>query len=136
LTSGFDDGRDPVTDDGRPTDAGALEATPTDLTMADVLGAAADEAGGVVAKAAEGATTFAAGAPPAVFAALSGDRAEFRLDPLVARAALRTPDTSPSTRGPEWVAFAPAVLDDGAVDRAEAWFLSAHRRATTARRSH
>jgi hypothetical protein len=124
------------TDGRRPTDAEALEATPTDLTLADVLGAAADEAGAVVASAAEGATTFATGTPPAVFAALTGDRAEFRLDPLVAGAALRTPGTSPSTRGPDWVAFAPAVLDDGAVDRAEAWFLSAHRRATAAGRSH
>jgi hypothetical protein len=27
------------------------------------------------------------------------------------------------------VAFTPETLDDGAVDRAEAWFLSAYRRA-------
>ena len=125
-----------MTGDRRPTDAEALEATPTDLTLADVLAAAADEAGGVVASAVDGATTFATGTPPAVFAALTDKIAEFRLDPLVARAALRTPGTSPSTRGPDWVAFAPAVLDDGAVDRAEAWFLSAHRRATAAGRSH
>ena len=125
-----------MTDGRRPTDAEALEATPTDLTLADVLGAAADEAGGVIATADGAATTFAAGSPPALFAALSGDRAEFRLDPLVARAALRTPGTSGSPRGPDWVAFAPGILDDGAVDRAEAWFLSAHRRATAAGGSH
>jgi hypothetical protein len=125
-----------VTEGRRPSDAEALAATPTDLTLADVLGAAADEAGGVIAHAAGAATTFAAGSPPAVFAALSGDRAEFRLDPLVARAALRTPGTSVSPRGQDWVAFAPGILDDGAVDRAEAWFLSAHRRATAAGRSH
>jgi hypothetical protein len=46
------------------------------------------------------------------------------------RAALRTPDTAPSPRGPDWVAFAPEVLDDPAIDRAEAWFLSGHRLAT------
>ena len=125
-----------MTEDRRPADADALEATPTDLTMADVLGASAEEAGGVVTRTAEGATTFATGAPSAVFAALAGDRAEFRLDPLVARAALRTPGTSLSARGPDWVAFAPAVLDDGAVDRAEAWFLSTHRRVTSVRPSH
>jgi hypothetical protein len=125
-----------VTDQRPPTDAEALEATPTDLTLADVLAAAADEAGGVATTAADAATTFAAGSPPVVFAALSGEQAEFRLDPLVVRAALRTPGTSPSTRGPDWVAFAPAVLDDGAVDRAEAWFLSARRRVTAAGRSH
>ncbi|HEY7970779.1 MAG TPA: hypothetical protein VID95_12345 [Candidatus Limnocylindrales bacterium] len=125
-----------MTGDRPPTDAEALEATPTDLTLADVLAAAAEDTGGVVTTAAHAATTFAAGSPPAMFAALSGDRAEFRLDPLVARAALRTPDATPSTRGPDWVTFAPAVLDDGAVDRAEAWFLSAHRRVTAAGRSH
>jgi hypothetical protein len=125
-----------VTEDRRPTDAEALEATPTDLTLADVLGAAAEEAGGVIGNADGAATTFAAGSPPAVFAALSGDRAEFRLDPLVARAALRTPGTSASSRGQDWVAFAPGILDAGAVDRAEAWFMSAHRRATAAGRSH
>jgi hypothetical protein len=122
-----------MTEQRPPTDAESLAATLTDLTMADVLGAAADEVGGVVATATATATTFAAGSPPAVFAALGGDRAEFRLDQLVARAALRTPDTSPSARGPDWVAFDPAVLDDGAVDRAEAWFLSAHRRAAAGR---
>jgi len=50
-----------------------------------------------------------------------------------ARAALRTPDTTPSQRGPEWVSFSPEALDDQAVDRAEAWFLSAHRLASAVR---
>jgi hypothetical protein len=76
-------------------------------------------------------TTWAAG--PAVFATLTGDRAEFRLDPLVAAAALRTPDTAASPRGQDWIAFAPAILDDHGVDRAEAWFLGAHRRAVASR---
>ena len=43
-------------------------------------------------------------------------------------AAIRTPDATPSPRGPGWVAFAPAELDDHAADRAVAWFASAHRR--------
>src|SRR5207344_3304268 len=110
--------RDAMTGDRPPSDAETLEATPTDLTLADVLAAAADEAGGVVTTVADATTTFVTGTPPAVFATRSGDRAEFRLDPLVARAALRTPGTSPSPRGPDWVAFAPEILDDGAVDRA------------------
>jgi hypothetical protein len=55
--------------------------------------------------------------------------AEFRLDPLVAKAALRTPDTQPSERGPDWLRFSPQALDGHAVDRAEAWFASAWRRA-------
>ena len=64
------------------------------------------------------------------FAALSADGsvASFSLDPAVAAAAIRTPDTTESPRGAGWVDFAPAELDDHAADRAEAWFESAHRR--------
>ena len=58
-----------------------------------------------------------------------GLTAEFRLDPAVASAALRTPDTKSSRRGPDWITFSPEGLDDHAVDRAEAWFGSAWRRA-------
>ena len=64
-----------------------------------------------------------------LFAAVAGERAEFRLDPAVAAAALRTPDTSPSARGRDWVAFAPSELDRHAMDRATAWLASAWRRA-------
>jgi hypothetical protein len=64
-----------------------------------------------------------------VFAAVSGDRAEFRLALPVVAAALRTPDTSASVRGPDWVAFAPKQLDGHAIDRAAAWLASAWRRA-------
>lgn len=64
------------------------------------------------------------------FAALSADGsvASFALDPAVATAAIRTPDTTGSPRGAGWVDFAPADLDDHAADRAEAWFESAYRR--------
>ena len=63
------------------------------------------------------------------FAAVGRDAVEFRLDPLVATAALRTHDTQPSQRGPDWVRFSPATLDGHALDRAEAWLASAWRRA-------
>jgi hypothetical protein len=120
-----------VTEDGEranaATDAEALEATPTDLTLADVLAGAAEELG-IEGDGDAATTTWSAGSGP--FAVLAGGEAEFRLDPVVARAALRTPGTSVSMRGAEWVAFAPTIIDDGAVDRAEAWFLAAHRRAT------
>jgi hypothetical protein len=106
----------------------------SDLTLLDVLTSAAEGLSGVEVGAGGDALRWSGG--DVLFATLEGDRAEFRLDPLVARAALRTPDTSASTRGPEWVAFAPSDLDDGAVDRAEAWFLSAHRRVTASGRSH
>jgi hypothetical protein len=68
-----------------------------------------------------------------VFAAVSGERAEFRLARPVVVAALRTPDTTESGRGPDWVAFAPRQLDVHAVDRAAAWLASAWRRADAER---
>jgi hypothetical protein len=55
------------------------------------------------------------------FGAATEDVLEVRLDPLVTAAALRTPDTSPSDRGPGWISFAPRELDRYAVDRATAW---------------
>jgi acyl dehydratase len=104
----------------------------SDLTLAEILAAAAEELDGLTVDSADLATTWSAGGH--LFATLTGNRAEFHLDPLVARAALRTPDTLPSARGADWVAFAPAAIDDPAIDRAEAWFLSAYRRATAVRR--
>ena len=103
----------------------------SDLSLADILAASAEEVDGIATDADGASTTWSAAGR--VFATLSGDRAEFHLDPLVVRAALRTPDTGPSPRGTEWIAFAPGVLDDPSVDRAEAWFLSAHRLATAPR---
>jgi hypothetical protein len=73
------------------------------------------------------AVTWSIGGVP--FATVTGGRAEFRLDPLVAAAALRTPDTAASPRGKDWVAFSPAELDRHAIDRATAWLASAWRRA-------
>jgi hypothetical protein len=64
-----------------------------------------------------------------VFAMIRDGRGEFRLAPQVVAAALRTPDTEPSTHGRDWVAFAPAELDRHALDRATAWLASAWRRA-------
>lgn len=57
-----------------------------------------------------------------VLFAVSGPMAEFRLRPDIVAAALRTPDTRPSDRGPAWVGFAPETLDQFAIDRATAWF--------------
>jgi hypothetical protein len=103
----------------------------SDLSLAEILAAAAEELDGTSMDDDAGLTTWSAAGRP--FATIAGERAEFRLDPLVVRAALRTPDTAASARGPDWVSFAPALLDDPAVDRAEAWFLSAHRLATAPR---
>ena len=69
------------------------------------------------------------------FARLEAGRAAFRLDRVIAPAALQTPDTSPSPLGPDWVMFTPAVVDAYAVDRASAWLEAAWRRAAPAARS-
>ena len=63
------------------------------------------------------------------FAALDGSTVELRLDPVVAAAALKTPDTGASPRGAEWVRYAPPTLEGHDLDRLTAWFALAHRRA-------
>jgi hypothetical protein len=64
-----------------------------------------------------------------VFAEREAGRLSFRLRAEIVAAALRTPNTSPSPRGPEWVALAPAAADVFALDRAVAWFETAWRLA-------
>jgi transcription elongation factor len=76
----------------------------------------------------DGSTTWSRGGRPFGVATADGSSAEFALDPAVADAAARTPDVRLSSRGPGWVTFAPAELDDHAADRAVAWLASAHRR--------
>jgi hypothetical protein len=63
------------------------------------------------------------------FAVLGPSGIELRLDPPIAAAAIRTPDTGPSARGPEWVRFNPHEMDGHAVDRLRAWLELAYRRA-------
>ena len=76
----------------------------------------------------DGSTTWSRGGRLFAIAAADGSSAEFALDPAVADAAARTPDVTISSRGPGWVTFTPAELDDHAADRAVAWLASAHRR--------
>jgi hypothetical protein len=63
------------------------------------------------------------------FAALGPDGIEIRLDPPIAAAAVRTPDTAPSPRGQDWVRFNPSDLDGHALDRLRAWLELGYRRA-------
>jgi hypothetical protein len=64
------------------------------------------------------------------FAHRTGEEAiDLRLGPEIADAALRTPDTHPSSRGPDWISFTPADWDSMAVDRLRAWFRVAWRLA-------
>lgn len=66
---------------------------------------------------------------PVEFAVVGPFGLEIRLDREVAAAAIRTPDTAASPRGPEWVRFNPRELDAHALDRLGAWLELAHRRA-------
>jgi hypothetical protein len=97
------------------------------VTLPEVLQAEAAELGAVEGPASGGGLEWRRG--ERIFAASSATAAEFRLAPVVAAAALRTPDTSGSSRGPDWVTFAPVELDEMALDRATAWFASAWRLA-------
>ena len=64
-----------------------------------------------------------------VFAVVSGETVDLRLDPEIAEAALNTPGAEPSTRGGDWVHLAVHADQPHDVDRARAWFLSAWRNA-------
>ncbi len=99
------------------------------MKVAELLEAEADELAGVdEAVTTDGTRMWSRTGRPFATVSADGTVAEFALDPAVAAAAIRTPDTSPSTRGAGWVRFAPTDLDDHAADRATAWFTSAHRR--------
>ncbi|MFL5756093.1 MAG: hypothetical protein ACJ77N_07305 [Chloroflexota bacterium] len=88
----------------------------------DELGDVRETPAGELTQVRRGSTLFAVIGPRAL---------EVRLDSAVASAALKTPDVTPSSRGPGWVVLRPADLRDRfALDRAEAWLRVAHRRAT------
>ncbi|HEX6869144.1 MAG TPA: hypothetical protein VF119_10090 [Candidatus Limnocylindrales bacterium] len=104
------------------------------MTLHEVLDEAAAsilaaDAAGLEVVTTDGMTEWRRGGVAFVSLDAAGVAAAFRLDAVLAGAARRTPDTSGSSRGAEWVTFAPAVLDDHAADRAGAWFAAAYRRA-------
>lgn len=99
------------------------------MTVHEVVRDAATSIGLAAADVPGGVTAYLAGDTTVAVVSADGSTAEFRLDPAVAAAAQRTPDTSASERGPDWVRFSPVELDDHAIDRAVAWLGSAARRA-------
>lgn len=102
------------------------------MTLVEVLAETAAKLDGVESHQVAGSAEWTWRGRP--FASASNRDAEFLLEPIVARAALGTPDTKPSPRGGQWVGFRPVSLDQYALDRATAWLRSAHRYAS-ARRS-
>ena len=67
-----------------------------------------------------------------VFSVVERGAVELRLDPAVATAASKTPGASASRRGDDWVRFEPGTLEGYDLDRLEAWFGLAQRRAAAA----
>jgi hypothetical protein len=125
---------DDVPDDDPPLTtaeeaAGALEALEaTDESLDERVEAVIEELDGVERTRDGESVTYLVGGT--AFAVLMQDVLEVSLDPAVARAALRTADTLSSSRGGGWIAFTPETIDRFALDRAEAWVRSAHRRIT------
>lgn len=115
-------------DDGDDEELGPLEpgdgaGIPQD--MRELLEATADlDAPVEVTVAAAGTTYLLAGRP---FAWAAGRVFEVQLGPDISSAALRTPDVTPSMRGPGWIRLDPPVIDDHAADRVVAWFELARR---------
>lgn len=102
----------------------AAEPTPT---LRHLALEAIDDLDDVTAAPDRDATLFSRAGHP--FVALTERELEVRLEPLVAPAALRTPDTMESPRGRGWVRFSPAALDRFAADRVIAWIEHAWRHA-------
>jgi hypothetical protein len=96
-----------------------------DQSLADLLAGLLDETPDV----ATSATREYAHNGVAFAQRTADDAIELRLGEEIAEAALRTPDTHQSDRGPDWVRFAPRSWDSMAVDRLRAWFRVAWRLA-------
>lgn len=96
-------------------------------TLRDLAVDTMDGLDGVSTAPAGDASVYARAGRP--FAAVTEHELEVRLESFVAAAALRTPDTAASSRGPGWVHFAPPLLDRFAADRAVAWIEHAWRHA-------
>ena len=103
------------------------EGTPPRATLREVAVRALDALDDTQEASESGGTVYARGGRP--FALVSEAALEVRLEPFVAQAALRTPDTTTSDRGPDWVRFSPRALDRFAADRAAAWIEHAWRHA-------
>ncbi len=91
---------------------------PSRKSLGDLLAQLLDETPGVAVSA-----TREYAKDGVAFAHRTGEETiDLRLGSEIGEAALRTPDTHPSSRGPDWISFAPKTWDDLAIDRLHAWF--------------
>ncbi len=102
-----------------------------DMTLEQHLQDLVDEAGDVTVVESASGREYRRGGRP--FAVDEAGAVELRLGPDIAEAAMRTPDSGPSSRGEDWVRVAPHEWDDHALDRLEAWFRVAWRFAGESR---
>ena len=124
-----DDLEDDAPMDATEEAAASLEAAAaSDESLDERVEAVIGELDGVERTRDGEAVTYLVGGTP--FAVLMPDLLEVALDPVVAKAALKTGDTIPSSRGAGWIAFTPEAIDRFALDRAEAWIRSAYRRVS------
>jgi hypothetical protein len=105
----------------------AVAGDEVDESLDERIAAVIDELPDVEHRQDGDAMTYAVGGR--TFARVGDDTLEAALDPAVAKAAFRTPDTAASSTGAGWVIFTPRIVDRYALDRAEAWVRLAHRRA-------
>jgi hypothetical protein len=110
--------------DGLPE---TLDEEPLPASLEAALLEAAANLSGLVPRRAGRRFEFVVGSR--IVATLEGGGAEYRLDPAVVAAALRTPDTRPVPGALDRIVFEPRILDRYAADRAVAWLRSAVRRA-------
>ncbi len=125
AADGLDD--DAPLDEAEAADAAAIAGADMEESLDERVGAVLDELGDVIRTRDGEVERLAVG--DRVFAFLGADLLEVGLEPVVAKAALATPDTHSSPRGAGWIAFTPSVTDRFALDRAEAWVRLAYRRA-------
>ncbi len=121
-------------DEDAPLDAAeavegaAVAEEEADETLDERVEAVIEELDGVTRQRDGESIAYATGGR--VFAVLMQDLLEVALDPPIAAAALRTPDTLASLRGKGWIVFTPDGIDRFALDRADAWIRLAYRRAS------
>jgi len=126
ATDAADDADAPL-DEAEAAVGAAAAQTTLDETLDERVESVLEELEGVIRRRDGPLVLLAVGAR--MFACLGADFLEVGLEPSIATAALRTPDTQPSMRGAGWIVFMPRSADQFALDRAEAWVRLAHRRA-------
>jgi hypothetical protein len=98
-----------------------------DDSLSTLVERVAGELGGVSHREIGGSTEYLRGG--LAFAIVRGRQIELRLRPDIAEAALRTPSTTSSARGPEWITFEPDADEPQDADRLRAWLTIGWRTA-------